>query len=64
MSPAWAHRRLEDFEDFEDDWENEEPIQPIKRRDRPVSDGDHRREQRKRDRVRRREPPVHKREEP
>lgn len=64
MSPGWARQRLADFEDYEDDWEEEEQIQPIRRKDRPSQDSDQRRNgKRKRDRERRREPPLHKRDE-
>jgi len=64
MSPEWAHRRLADYEDFEDDWKDEELIQPIRRKDRPGSETDQQRvNRRKRDRERRREAPIHKREE-
>jgi hypothetical protein len=62
MSPGMAHQRLEDFEDFENDWEVEEQIQPIRRRDRPTSEADQRQDG-KRKRDRRREAPIHKREE-
>lgn len=65
MNLRQAHDRL-DFEEFgelDEEWEDGETFQRIRRRERGSADREPRRDA-KRKRERRREPPLHKREEP
>lgn len=61
MSARRVQGSAEDYEDFEGDWDDEDTIQPIRRKNR-VESAEKRRDE-KRNRGRRREPPAHKREE-
>jgi hypothetical protein len=63
MSARWANQRLEDFEQLEDEWEDGEAIQRIRRRERPGDDTRARRDGKRVKKERRREPPIHKRDE-
>ncbi|HLT20087.1 MAG TPA: hypothetical protein VKZ96_11565 [Thermomicrobiales bacterium] len=62
MSARWARQRLEDFEELEDEWGDGETIERIRRRERPA-DIRPRRDGKRAKKDRRREPPIHKREE-
>jgi hypothetical protein len=62
MSTRRVQERAEDYDEFEDDWDDEDTIQPIRRKYR--AEPSERRRDDKRNRGRRREPPAHKREEP